>query len=269
MYVDLHIHTKSSDGTWDVDELLANIQQANITTFSITDHDTIENSLLMAQTIEDNGLNFLIGAEVSCSIGTSLYHITTYGFDPHNQAFLHLLDTNRRIIETYNDTTIQALEHCRSDVSYAAYEAYQHDRARGGWKALNFLLDEGVVADIREYFHIMGKLLDCSLVFHEPEQVLQTIKNAGGIPFLAHPNVYCQGQKMPDEAILPWVNLGIAGIECYSSSCSMQDARAYTAFCRKHGLLISGGSDCHGTFILSRTLGEPRITPEMLDLGNL
>ncbi len=266
MYVDLHIHTISSDGTWDIDELLAHIRNTEISLFSVTDHDTIENSILMAQKVGGSDLKHVIGVEVSCTYKKELYHITAYDFDWHNHALLDLLEANQRIMEKFNDDTIKHLETNHPDVEYAKYEAHDRDKRRGGWKALNFLLDANVVTNIPEYFHML-KELDHALVFREPADVIRTIQEAQGVAFLAHPHLYFQGNKMPDEELEEWLELGIPGIECYSSYCSMQAAEDYVKFCRKHNLLISGGSDCHGTFIPSRKLGHPRLTLDMLNLG--
>ena len=78
--VDLHIHTTASDGTWTVQELLEFIIKRNIKIFSITDHDTIKNSLKMLYNTP-NEICYCIGVEVSCTYKDQEYHITTYDFD--------------------------------------------------------------------------------------------------------------------------------------------------------------------------------------------
>jgi hypothetical protein len=74
---------------------------------------------------------------------------------------------------------------------------------------------------------------------------------------------------MPDEELKKWIEFGIMGIECYSSYSSLQDSQEYVKFCQKHNLQISAGSDCHGTFILERKLGNPKVTLDMVNLGFL
>ncbi len=269
MYVDLHIHTNSSDGTWDVDQVLMNIRDNNIGMFSITDHDTIENSALMACKLDENDVKYVPGVEISCTYMNREHHIIAYAFDCRNLALLSLLETNQRLRREFNDTTIRLLAKIRPDVDYATYDAYQYERSRGGWKPLNFLFDKRVIATLPEYFQLL-KELGQSLVFHaDPVSVIRTIQEAQGAAFLAHPNAYFRGDKMPDEELKKWMNFGISGIECYSSYCSLQDAEEYAKFCRRNNLFISGGSDCHGTFILSRKLRNPKITLDMLNLGFL
>ena len=271
MYVDLHIHTDCSDGTWDIDELIAQIIDHNISLFSITDHDSIENSRRMLDnmgTYQQYQGQYIIGAEISCTYNEKLYHITAYAFDPNNKALLRLLEGNRQSMHTYNDATIKSLAKVVPEIEYATYEAYCHNRKRGGWKSLNFLIDEGIVQNVSEFFQFI-KDLDNPLVFDAPVNVIKIIREAGGFPFLAHPSAYFQGERMPDEELKKWIEFGIEGIECYSSYSSLQDTREYVKFCQKHNLQISAGSDCHGTFIPERKLANPKITLDMLSLGFL
>jgi predicted metal-dependent phosphoesterase TrpH len=268
MYVDLHIHTDASDGTWDLDALMTRIIANNITFFSITDHDTIKNSQKMLKNIgsyQEYQGNFIIGAEVSCTYREVTYHLTAYAFDPGNAALQTLLDTNLRILHAYNDATIKALSKMHPGIDYGKYLAYQFDKKKGGWKGLNFLLDEGVIHTISEFFDLLVDV-DEKMEFSDPVTVITTIRKAGGFPFLAHPSARRNGERMPEEELKQWIDLGVAGIECYSTYCSLEDAQAYVQFCREHDLYISAGSDCHGTFILERKLAHPPVTLEMVNL---
>jgi len=61
MLVDLHIHTNASDGTWDRHELIEKLLENDIGLFSITDHDTIENSRAIINELEGYELKSTIG----------------------------------------------------------------------------------------------------------------------------------------------------------------------------------------------------------------
>ncbi len=275
MLVDLHIHTNASDGTWNRDELIEILVENNIGLFSITDHDTIMNSKGMLNELEYYNLRYLIGVEISCTYLKTEYHITAYSFDPSNKFLINLLKANREERSRGENTSMKDLATVNPQVEYHKFKDYQYRRKRGGWKSLNFLLDDGVVSSLSEYF---GLFCDPSeyfslfgdpnkiCTFQDPAAIIRIVKEARGVPFLAHPNVYFDHSRMPQNELEKWIDFGISGIECYSSYCGIQDAEEYVKFCNKNGLLISGGSDCHGTF-LDKKIGDSRITLDMLNLG--
>lgn len=267
MLVDLHIHTNASDGTWDRHELIEKLVGSNISLFSITDHDTFENGKVILNELKNRNLRYLIGLEISCTFRDKEHHITTYSFDPHNGSLINLLKENQKERSRSEDNRMRYLATVNPQVEYCKFKNYQYERKRGGWKSLNFLLDEGVVSSLSEYFDLFGDP-NKIFTFQDPETVIRTVKEAEGVPFLAHPNVYFDNARMPQKELEKWIDFGISGIECWSSYCTLEDAREYVAFCNKNKLLISGGSDCHGTFI-DKKLGNPKITLNMLDLGPL
>jgi 3',5'-nucleoside bisphosphate phosphatase len=268
VYVDLHIHTTASDGTWDCDELIAELRQVKVSLFSITDHDTVKNSRAMLATIhthhEFQG-RFVVGAEISCTWQNRLYHLTAYNFDPDNARLLGLLEGNRQIQLAYNTAIMQALSERDGRLDLAKFRAYQYNRKRGGWNGLNFLLDEGIFRSVEEYLRVT-RSLDFSITFPDPSVVIDTIRTAGGVAFLAHPTASWRGQRMPDAELDRWLELGLTGVECYSSYCSPEHSQAYVQFCRQRQAAISTGSDCHGTFVPERGLGQPHITLDQLNL---
>jgi len=267
MLVDLHIHTKASDGTWDRHELIERLPEGNISLFSITDHDTIENSKAIIKQLEGYDLKFTIGVEISCTYMDKDYHLTAYSFDASNTYLLQLLEENRRVWDDNNARMIRLLEADNPNVDYSKYETYQYDKNRGGWKSLNFLLDLRLIRDTRGYLDLFERLGN-KTVFKDPETIINIIRKAQGVSFLAHPNAYFRGTSLPTEQLKKWIDFGISGIECYSSYPGVVKAEDYVSFCKKNNLLISGGSDCHGTFLTTK-LGNPRITLDMLNLRSI
>ncbi|MGE5559182.1 MAG: PHP domain-containing protein [Bacillota bacterium] len=267
MFADLHIHTNASDGTWGVPELLESIKKSLIGLFSVTDHDTVENTGAAAAEAAKNGVFYLPGVEIACAYREKEYHLVAYGIDASNRQLSDLMSHNRNVREDYNTKIVKFTESLDSRISLRQYREYRHDPGRGGWKVLNFLLDKGIIGGLPEYFTLVQNLKETKL-FKEPQTAIRIIKAAGGVPFLAHPNANYNGGTMPEEELMKWAGFGIDGVECYSSYNAPGDERIYLDFCRRNHLLISGGSDCHGSF-LPKKLGEPPITLEMLNLGNL
>lgn len=262
--VDMHIHTTASDGTWTAEELLGHIVKNNIKVFSITDHDTTENSVKVINNIPNN-ICYVIGVEISCIYGGEEYHITAYDFDYENSRLNELLEFNQIQRKEFNTKIIQSMKE-EGRIKYINdYYSYEYNRKRGGWESLNYLLDKNIVRDIKEYFEII-KLSNERLYFKSPKEVIEIIKSAGGYPFLAHPSAYGKGEKLSVEVLEEWKGYGILGIECYSPYLkNVEDANYYTKYCEENDLMISGGSDCHGEFN-NRTLGVPKVNINKINL---
>jgi predicted metal-dependent phosphoesterase TrpH len=264
--VDLHIHTNASDGTWDIKETIAMIIEKNIKYFSITDHDTFENSLKALRYIPKNK-RFVLGSEISSTYKGKEYHILAYGFDPENEALKKLLKDNQLIRKRYNDDLINYVKEFEVVNDISDYDNYIWDLARGGWKSLNYLIDKGVVTDLESYFELI-EISQLKLEFKSPEVVIEKIHQAGGYSILAHPSAY--GEKnMKIDFLESWTIFGIDGIECYSPYFEdIKDANYYVKFCKEKDLMISGGSDCHGKFN-DRFIGVPKVTWENTTLEKI
>ncbi|MDR2020264.1 MAG: hypothetical protein LBQ14_05785, partial [Treponema sp.] len=75
------------------------------------------------------------------------------------------------------------------------------------------------------------------------EEALAAIENAGGVSVLAHPG---QNLKGKEDMLPSIIDLGIEGIEAYSSYHSPEQSLYYKQQADSYGLLVSGGSDFHG-----------------------
>lgn len=266
-YIDLHLHTTASDGTWTNDQLLKKLNEKNIHIFAITDHDSIENALKMQALCPDNMIQIL-GAEISATYENKEYHILAYGFDPSNQGIINLLRKNQEQRENYNQRLIKRIYETGYLENYDDFNQYTYDLKKGGFKSLNYLIHKKVIKDINDFFKLVSQF-DERQVFPSPETVIQTIKSAGGYAFLAHPNAYFKGDLLSYRILDYFEEAGISGIECYSPYLKdISEASYYVEYCQKHQLMTSAGSDCHGDF-LNRKLGNPLIAINQLDLDDL
>jgi len=75
---DLHLHTTASDGVYAPAQLVQQLQRADITLFSITDHDTMGGLEAAEEAALLRGLAFLPGVEISTE-GEAEVHILGYG----------------------------------------------------------------------------------------------------------------------------------------------------------------------------------------------
>lgn len=266
--VDLHMHSQASDGTWSTKEIIDEVKSKGIEVFSVTDHDVIDTSLELYQMKKKGSLqeSFVIGVETSVTYKGKEYHITVYDFDPTNVRFLNLIRKNHDMRESADRQLIVWLNDEGKLPGMEDYEKYAYDPKLGGWKSLHYLKEKGLVANWKDFIKLASGS-DIQLVFNDPREAIEAIKEAGGHCFLAHPSAYTGGTRLEEEILDQFREMGIEGLECYSPYITdEEDTKYYIDYCTKHGLQISGGSDCHGTFN-NRELGQPHITVDDLRLS--
>lgn len=268
MRTDLHIHTTASDGTWTPEETVAQVRAAGIGLFAVADHDTLKGALAVADIVRQTpgAPAFLPAVEISTALNGALVHILGYGVRPDHPSLNDLLQANRARLEWINEETIRRMVQAGYPIDLEAYAAYENDPRRGGWKGLNFLIDSGLCRDVRDFFEriFVDPVRPPMPDFPHPAEAVARIREAGGVPVLAHPGGSFRGQ--PIEAVLETFRaLGIAGVECHTPYHSPETTARCREFCFRHGLLVTGGSDCHGSFA-DRQLGVPPVTADDLRL---
>ncbi len=272
MRADLHVHTTASDGTWTPEEVIEHVWAAGIGLFAVADHDTLEGALSVADLVRrtPHAPAFLPGVEISTALDGTLVHILGYGVRPDDPPLAALLRANRERLEWVNEETLRRMARAGYPVDLDAYAAYQNDPRRGGWKGLNFLIDSGLCRDVGDFFEriFVDPVRPPMPDFPHPAEAIARIREAGGVPILAHPGGTFRNRPI-EEVLAPFLEFGIAGVECHSPYHSPETTARCRAFCARHGLLVTGGSDCHGEFVAGRHLGLPPITVDDLHLGPL
>lgn len=270
MKVDLHIHSTASDGTWEPDEVIAAAQQAGLGAIAVTDHDSVANVAVTQRLAQDAGLKFLPGAEICSTKDDFCFHILGYGIDIYDKTLTELLRHNEQLLRRKDDDSIKMLIANGWPLDFAEFLRYDYDRKRGGWKALAYLQDKGLCGDVNDFFsRVFTKEHDLGFpVFPAISEVVAAIHGAGGVALCAHAASSFHGPGLA-ATLLELAQEDFDGFECYHSGHSKEDTAALLTYCRQHQLLISGGSDCHGSFVPSRTLGTPAVDSSDLYLPGL
>ena len=97
MKIDLHMHTRISDGTDSPEELLQVVRASGISLFSVTDHDAINGNLVLRDLLEQEDPAFVSGIEFSCQDELGKYHILGYGFDPEEQSIRAVVEKGQAL----------------------------------------------------------------------------------------------------------------------------------------------------------------------------
>ncbi|MBN1936670.1 MAG: PHP domain-containing protein [Anaerolineae bacterium] len=271
MRVDLHIHSTASDGTWNPRELVQQVQATGIDLFAVADHDSVGNVRATEALARERGLHFIRAVEVSSTWNVQLIHILGYGIDLNDAALLAMIDENWHRLASVDDQSIRKLIAAGYEISFEEFETYQNDTSRGGWKALNFMIDKGICSGVKDFF---GRLFVGEMALHypafaDPAEAVQIIHRAGGTAIWAHPGSNVLNGRTADEIFDYVRDIGIDGLECYTPYHDAPLVARCLDFCRQHGLLITAGSDCHGGFVAERALGQPEARLSQLNLGPL
>jgi predicted metal-dependent phosphoesterase TrpH len=271
MRIDMHIHTSASDGTWTQEQLVKEVKNKGIQIFALTDHDTVDNISPTRALAKEAGLFFLPGIEISSTLHGHLFHILAYGINPLDTNLQQLIKENTRLMHEKDDDSINTLIEHGYKIDYERYLNYENDISRGGWKALNFLIEEGICRDTSEFFGgTFNELLNQAFpTFSLPEKVIEIIVGAGGIPVLAHPGVTLYNKYSLEELLEEFYNRGIQGIETFHPQHDEETSKTCYEWALQKDLQITGGSDCHGDFIHYRKLGVPEIYVSQLKVDKI
>ena len=249
------MHSTWSDGTDSPKEILNKVKAAGISFFAITDHDEYRGSrellLQLKKTPDEVRPVFITGAEFSCRDGDDKFHILGYAYDPHSPAVRELRKifheiriqkvTNRMayLKKTYGfdfaEREIKALlRHHNPGKPHIAKLMIRHGYAG--------TISEAIVSYIDNYHGPERRI--------KPEEVIEAVLAAGGIPVLAH-GPFGDGEQHlgPEEMearILRLKAAGLMGVEAYYSGFSPVHRDMMLDLAARYSLLVTSGSDYHG-----------------------
>jgi len=244
-YADLHLHTLFSDGTYSVAELIAKSAEAGLSAISLTDHDSVSGIREAIETAAGPGIEVLPGIELSTEYNAREVHILGYLFDYQNEALLRQLAAlkKNRIERIYK--IVEKLKLIGVDLPAESVFGLAGNGTVGRLHVARAMLKEGITGSIFEAFqkYIGDKCPAYVLGFRlSPEEAINLIKQAGGIPVLAHPYLIND-----DSVIKRFIESGLRGLEVYYPEHSQSLVNFYLDFAQKNNLLVTGGSDCHGS----------------------
>ena len=254
---DLHIHTTASDGSDSPAELARRL--GGLKLFSVTDHDTIDGALAM-EPLVPAGIGYIRGVEFSCVFPGGKCHILGYGYDPANPVFRSALQEGAQLRQEKLRRRLAHLQE-RFGIAFTEEELHWlHSLSSPGKPHLGrLLLNRGLAPDlnsaIRTYLSgVPGRDRI------EAKTAIEAIRAAGGIAVWAHP-LGGEGEKRLTRAEVEarleiLTGLGIQGLECRYSRYSNADEALLLGFARSHGLLVTGGSDYHGSNKKGIELGQ-------------
>ncbi len=277
MKIDLHIHTKTgSDGNLSVDEVFREAKKRKLDLISITDHDSIDAQERAIALAREYGISYITGVELNVTFQYNSRSVPLdflgYQYDIKNQP---LKDKLKLIREHREARARQILDKLNAEFDKENIERFTEkdlkniqdsvDSAFGRPHIANYLIEKGIVSSKQEAFDKYLVRCDVPKYPLSLNEVSELIRNAGGILVHAHPNDpngtslvgITRDLSQQTEIIKQYMLNYIDGIECWHSRHDVKTASHYSEFARRHGLIMTGGSDCHQKPILMGTVDIP------------
>ena len=285
MIIDIHIHSRSSDGAFTVEEIIEEAQHRNIGFMSITDHDSIGCQQTAINLARKAGIRYISGVELNVTFAHPRYHdgkfvsldFLGYQFDAKNK---ELRDKLQKMVEYREERAEKILKNLNAEFEEEGFEQLTKDDfaeiqasvdgTLGRPHIADYLVKKGIVRTRQEAFD--KYLVKCDVPKYPLylEEASRLVRNAGGRIVLAHPNdphgtsLVTLTKSLPEQTgVIEELMLGhIDGVECWRSRNDVQTTNHYVKFAEKHGLLMTGGSDCHQKPILMGTVKIPEYVVE-------
>ena len=245
MRLDLHIHTTASDGAWPPEKVVRAAAHGGLDVVAIADHDTTAG--VAAAQAEAAGVNLQVvpALEVSSTWENREIHVLGYFVDP---ATLSLARHEARARTLRRDRMKEMIERLGAQGMEVTYEAVEEAAGSGGVNIgrphlARALLAAGYVTSVTDAFNRFigdGHAAFVPTKLVDPEEAVQLILGAGGLPVWAHP----PGDLL-DRLLPTLVRAGLRGLEVYRPSHPRSDVLRLEGICRTAGLLVTGGSDWH------------------------
>lgn len=256
-YVDLHIHTKFSDGECSVQQIFGMAKERNINAISITDHDNVDSYPQAIPLGSKMGIEVITGTELSCVFNGLDIHILGYFIDLNNITLKNKLHEMKEARFIRARKMVKNLNNQGIDLRFETVLKIAGEGAIGRPHIATAMLNEELIYSFKEAFEKYIGYESPAYVEKlklSPKEIFDLILNAGGIPVLAHPGV-----TRVDEFIPKFVKDGLVGIEAYHSEHTSTLKRFYKEYCKKNQLVLTGGSDFHSQTQTRAIIGEPKV----------
>ncbi|MCK4319986.1 hypothetical protein KAW11_00080 [Candidatus Bathyarchaeota archaeon] len=272
-----------------VEEIVREATVRNIGLMSITDHDSIDCQQKAMALARKNGICYVSGVELNVTFSHPRYcegrsislDLLGYLFDTKNKELRNKL----RLIGKYREErAAKILDKVNVEFEKEGIEKLTRndlkeirdsvDGVFGRPHIANYLVKKGIVETEQEAFDKYLVKCDVPKFPLLVEDASRLLRNAGGIVVLAHPNdphgtslakltrSLHEQTEIIEESILKYID----GVECWHSRNDDPTTSHYVKFAKKHGIIMTGGSDCHQNPIIMGTVEVPEYVAEQFNI---
>ncbi len=252
--VDLHCHTSASDGALEPSELVKRAAHLALRIIAITDHDTVAGVPAALEAGKGDNLEVIPGVEINTDVPGSEAHVLGYFVDYRQEAFSAELARLREGRLARAREMVERLAALGAPISLVRVLQIARDGSVGRPHVAQALMEAGHVSTFGEAFdRFIGRNSPAYVerMKFTPAQACQLIRQAGGVPVLAHPVIFDAfgnvNGPLPLETMLPELqDAGLQGLEVYYPAYDARTTEYLMGLARRFGLLLTGGTDFHG-----------------------
>jgi len=241
---DLHIHSTVSDGSDSIKQIVATAKKTGLDVISVTDHDTTAHWRLIP---EDNEIRVIAGVEISAIHYCTKIKAHILGYNIKEPYKLNRMLQNTQMARNTNS---------KRQIEILIQEGFKIDMnklAKAEGKTIykqhimQWLVSTGQAPDMFGNFYQEtfknGGICDFDIRYPDVFDVINMLKQAGGLAVLAHP-----GQQQNFVLIQELIGCGLDGLEINHPANTEKDMDIIRAYAGKFDLFLTGGSDYHGKY---------------------
>ncbi len=257
--VDLHTHSRASDGSFTPADLVAHAASSGISVLALTDHDTVAGNAEAAEAASRAGIRFIPGIELDIEWNPGECHLLGLGLSSVHDSLSSLLV---RLNDDRHNRNLEIVEKLRAtgvDIDIGRIEEIAAGGTVGRPHFAQYLVEKKVVRNRQQAFdRYLAKDRPCFVDRKgvPMDEGIAAIRASGGVPVLAHPlSLYVSWGNLPG-IIERFRDRGIVGLEAWHPAARLIECERLEALAASLGLFVTAGSDFHGAARPDRKIGR-------------
>jgi 3',5'-nucleoside bisphosphate phosphatase len=249
--VDFHSHTCESDGTLTPQALADFMAERNVEVFSISDHDTLS---AYGKFAPPPGARVVTGVEINTTYRGNEVHLLGYGMPADSPELLATIARNCDARLVRAKRMVDQLQRAGYGITYDEVLKEAPDaKSIGRPHVAKALIAKGLVPDIDSAFRNLlrtGMPGYVPSLHITPQEAIERITAAGGVPVLAHPG------RLKDRVLIDELAPnGLRGLEVFYPLHDAEDIRIFRDVAKRYGLVMTAGMDFHDIRYHTRGVG--------------
>ncbi|MCD5401699.1 PHP domain-containing protein, partial [candidate division NPL-UPA2 bacterium] len=199
-YIDLHVHTHFSDGSFSPQEVVECAVKNNLMAIGITDHDSLKGIGPALTSSRKYRLEVVPGVELTAEADNKEIHILGYYIDWCDKGLRDKLRMLREVRVERAKKMVGKLQELGVDIFFPEVEGVAKGGAIGRLHLAQVILQAGYVYSVEEAFRkYIGDRAPAYIKKYRftPEEAMKLIVGVGGIPVLAHPSLLGDDELIP------------------------------------------------------------------------